>query len=228
MLTLNMSARHKVTIEEVEAVTRDVGRFVTTKPKGYNYKPGQATEVAIPKRNWKDEKRPFTFSSLPDDPRLEFTIKIYPERDGVTDQLAELEVGEELEIGDPWGAITYQGPGVFIAGGAGVTPFIAIMRDLAKQGKLDGNSLLFSNDTEDDVIIAGELKRLLGDRAKFFVTEQDSATYPRRRIDKELLAEEIDNFDQHFYVCGPPKMVEDITAALKELGADEKKIVTEE
>lgn len=222
-----MSAPHTVTIEEVEAVTRDVGRFVTSKPDGYDFKPGQATEVAIPEKDWKDEKRPFTFSSLPEDPKLEFTIKIYPERDGVTDRLAELQVGEKLEIGDPWGAITYQGPGIFIAGGAGITPFISIFRDLAKKGELDGNRLLFSNDTEDDMIIGGELKRLLGNRALFFVTEQDSATYPRRRIDKELLAEQVDDFDQHFYVCGPPQMVEDITAALKDLGADAEKIVTE-
>ncbi|MCH7227242.1 FAD-binding oxidoreductase [Haloferula sp. A504] len=223
-----MSTPHTVTIEEIESLTPDVGRFVTTKPENFEFKPGQATEVSIPKDHWKDEKRPFTFSSLPEDPKLEFTIKIYPERDGVTDRLAELEVGEELEIGDPWGAITYQGPGVFIAGGAGVTPFLAILRDLHHRGELDGNRLIFSNDTESDIILAGELKRLLGDRALFLVTDEKSATYPTRRIDKELLAEQIDDFEQYFYVCGPPDMVEDVTTALRELGVEEERIVTEE
>ncbi|MDX1681410.1 MAG: FAD-binding oxidoreductase, partial [Akkermansiaceae bacterium] len=181
-----MATTHKVTIQEVEALTRDVGRFVTTKPDDYDFTPGQATEVAICKDGWRNEKRPFTLSSLPKDPKLEFTIKIYPERDGVTDRLAELEVGDEIEIGEPWGAITYQGPGVFIAGGAGVTPFLSILRDLHDKGESEGNRLIFSNDTESDIILAGELKRLLGDRALFLITDETSATYPNRRIDKDL------------------------------------------
>jgi len=224
-----MSESHLVTIEEIVAVTRDVGRIVTTKPAGYKFKPGQATEVAVSKEGWKDEKRPFTFSSLPDDPKLEFTIKIYPERDGVTDRIGDLQVGEKLEIGEPWGAIAYQGPGVFIAGGAGVTPFIAILRDLHDKGKLKGNRLLFSNDTEDDVILAAEFKRILGDRAMFVVTnDKHCQTYPQARIDRDFIKEQVDDFDQNFYVCGPPSMVDDVTKALKELGVKEDKIVTEE
>ena len=222
-----MSAKYNVTIEEIEALTPDVGRFVTSKPEGYDFEPGQATQVAIAKDGWQDEKRPFTFSSLRKDPKLEFTIKTYPERNGVIDRLAELEVGETLEIGEPWGAITYQGPGVFIAGGAGITPFLAILRDLHAKGELDSSRLIFSNDTESDIILAGELKRLLGDRAMFVVTDEESATYPSRRIDQDLLQEQIQDQEQFFYVCGPPKMVEDVTGILKELGIEQGRIVTE-
>ena len=223
-----MSKEHKVTIKEIEAVTRNVGRFVTTKPKDFEFRPGQATEVAIAKEGWMDEKRPFTFTSLPNDPYLEFTIKIYPERDGVTDRLAELQVGEELIIGEPWGAIEYQGPGVFIAGGAGITPFISILRDLEKKDKLEGNRLLFSNETEDDVILAGEFRKMLGEKALYTVTGETSATYQEGRIDKEFLTGEIDHFDQYFYVCGPPEMVEDVKSFLSDLGADENHIIHEQ
>lgn len=223
-----MSETNTVTIEEIEALTPDVGRFVTSKPEGYDFEPGQATQVAIAQDGWRDEKRPFTFSSLRKDPKLEFTIKTYPERDGVTDRLAELEVGETLEIGEPWGAITYRGPGVFIAGGAGVTPFLAILRDLHDKGELADNRLIFSNDTESDIILAGELKRLLGDRAMFVVTDEESATYPSRRIDKKLLQEQIEDPDQFFYLCGPPAMVEDVTGILRDLGIADDHIVTEE
>ncbi len=223
-----MSKEYKVTIKEIVAVTRNVGRFVTTKPDGYEFRPGQATEVAIAADGWRDEKRPFTFTSLPEDPFLEFTIKIYPERDGVTDRLAELEVDEELVIGEPWGAIEYKGPGAFIAGGAGVTPFISILRDLQKRDEIEGNRLLFSNETEDDVILAGEFKKMLGDDALYTVTDQESATYHDGRIDKEFLSREIKDFDQHFYVCGPPEMVEDVMSHLTDLGADKSKIIHEE
>ena len=109
-----------------------------------------------------------------------------------------------------------------------VTPFIAIFRDLEKNEKLDGNRLLFSNQTEDDVILAGEFKRLFGDDALYTVTEEDSATYESGRIDKDFLRKHVDDFDQHFYVCGPPAMVDDVIGQLKDLGADDDKIVREE
>jgi ferredoxin-NADP reductase len=109
------------------------------KPEGYRFEPGQATLVSIDRPRWEKEKRPFTFTSLNDWPDLELTTKIYPDLHGVTEQLGALEVGDRLLIEDPWGTIQYKGPGTFIAGGAGVTPFIAILRALARDGRLAGN-----------------------------------------------------------------------------------------
>src|SRR4051812_7295035 len=111
-------------------ITHDVKRFTVEKPRGCSFKAGQATDVSINKPEWKDEKHPFTFTSLNSWKELEFTIKIYREHNGMTNQLEKLQVGDELIIGDVWGAITYSGEGVFIAGGAGITPFIAILRQL--------------------------------------------------------------------------------------------------
>ena len=68
---------HIVKILSVEFITHDVKRFTVEKPKNYSFTPGQATEVSLNKPGLKDEKRPFTFTGLNDDPNLEFTIKIY-------------------------------------------------------------------------------------------------------------------------------------------------------
>ena len=54
----------------------------------------------------------------------------------------------------------YKGKGVFIAGGAGVTPFISIFRDLKKQNKIGNNILIFSNKTEADIILKDEFVEL--------------------------------------------------------------------
>ncbi len=223
-----MENTHTVTIREIEHVTHDVIRFVTTKPSGYTFEPGQATEVAIALDGWKDEERPFTFTSLPGDPFLEFTIKIYPERDGVTDRMASLEIDQELLIGDPWGAIRYQGPGVFIAGGAGVTPFISILRDLQRRDEVADVQLHFSNETEDDVILAGEFRKMLGEDAHYVVSDEETEVYRSGRIDESYLREKISDFGQNFYLCGPPEMVEDIKESLIELGAAEDRVIHEE
>ena len=219
--------RHACRIEAVEAVTHDVRRLVVARPAGYGFEPGQATEVAIDRDGLRDEKRPFTFTSLPSDPRLEFTIKIYPEHDGVTARIGELGVGDGLEIGEAWGTIRYRGPGVFIAGGAGVTPFIAILRRLQKTDDLPGNRLLLSNKTAADVILAGEFRRMLGERAVFTLTREQRRHYEHGRIDRTFIRNHVDDFTQPFYVCGPPPMVDDVTACLRELGADSDAIVVE-
>ena len=128
---------HIVKILEIEYVTHNVKRFKLRKPNSYKFKPGQATDIVINLPDWKVERRPFTFTSLNDWDTLEFTIKIYDDHNGVTHELGKLHAGDELILHDVWGAINYKGEGTFIAGGAGVTPFIAIFRQLQKMKNLE-------------------------------------------------------------------------------------------
>jgi len=221
---------YTVAIKSIKQITHDVKKFTFEKPEGYSFTPGQATEVSINKEGWKDEKRPFTFTSLNVDPNLEFTIKIYEDHDGVTNQIGKLEVGDEFIINDPWGTIQYKGPGVYLAGGAGVTPFIAIFRDLHRKGELNGNRLIFSNKTAKDVILREEFEEMLGDDFVSVLTDKDADghLFLDGFIDKDFLDEQIDDFDQPFYVCGPMKFNENMMKYLKELGADPDSLVFEE
>jgi ferredoxin-NADP reductase len=217
-----------VEILDVSEITHDVRQFKVEKPEGYEFSPGQATEVAIDRDGWRDEKRPFTFTSLTSVPELEFVIKIYSDHDGVTEELNGLSTGDRLLIGDAWGAIKYQGPGYFIAGGAGVTPFIAILRDLRAKGSLEGHTLIFSNKTEDDIILRSEFESADGLTHLFTVTDQPDSPLNRGKIDKHFLQKHVSHFGKEFYVCGPPLMVQDISQALEDLGAKSNNIVFEE
>ncbi len=221
---------HSVEILETDWVTHDVRRLKVAKPEGYRFEPGQATEVALDKEGWREEKRPFTFTSLNDWPELEFTIKVYP-HGGVTEEVGKLKPGDRLLIDEPWGTIQYKGPGTFIAGGAGVTPFIAILRQLAADGALAGHRLIFSNKTERDIILREEFEAMEGLECLFTVTEQPDAPGPgvmSRFVDRDFLAEHLGDPKRHFYLCGPDKMVEDIRGHLKALGADPQALVFEE
>lgn len=219
---------HKITLLMSEFVTRDVKRFIMTRPDSFVFEPGQGVELAIDHPDWKDEARPFTPTSLEDDRVLEFTIKGYPEREGVTKALHELRPGTTLLMSEPFGTIRYRGKGWFVAGGAGVTPFIAILRRLARDGSLDGHGLLFSNRTPADVICEKEFRYLLGERCVLTCTEETAPGYEGRLIDRDFLAEHIDDFGQHFYVCGPPKFNEAINEALEDLGAEPDLLVFEQ
>lgn len=219
---------YPVKVLAVSDVTHDTKRFVVEKPAGYGFQPGQATDVAIDRDGWRDQQRPFTFTSLNDWPELELTIKIYPDHKGVTEQIGQLRQGDRFLIEDPWGAIQYKGPGCFIAGGSGITPFIAIFRDLRTKGTLAGNSLLFSNKTDDDIILRSELEAAEGLACTFTVTDQPGSALAQGRIDRDFLKNHVSSFDQAFYLCGPFQMVEEISAILKDLGAKPDSIVFEE
>ena len=218
---------HIVKIISVEPVTHDVKRFIIQKPEGYKFTPGEATEVSINSPALKNEKRPFTFTSLNDNKNLEFTIKIYEKHNGITKELGNLKHGDELIIRDVWGAIEYKGEGVFIAGGAGITPFIAILRQLNSENKIANNKLIFTNKTGSDIILEKELEEMLGENFINTLTDEKKGGYENRKIDTDFLKEKIDNFSQHFYVCGPPPFVEAISKALGSLGAKTDAVVFE-
>ncbi len=218
--------KHKVKILMTEFVTHDVKRFVLEKPKGYKFTPGQATEVAINNPKYKDETRPFTLTSLNDDSVLEFTIKKY--KGGITEKIHNLNPGEELIIDEPFGAIKYKGEGYFIAGGAGVTPFIAILKELKKEGKIRSNKLLFSNKKRNDIIFEQGFRAMLGKNLILNLTKEKKEDFIFGKINEEYIKKQIKDFSKKFYVCGPPKMVKDITKILKKLGAKPNSIVVEE
>lgn len=218
---------HVVKVKDVTKVTHDVLGIKVEKPVGYNFVPGQATEVAINDPQWQNEKRPFTFTNLPEDDHLEFTIKTYPQHKGVTNRLLELKAGDELILHDVWGAIHYKGKGLFIAGGAGITPFISIFRYLKSKNEVEGNRLLFANKTKKDIILESWFKSILKDNFINVLSDEEGEGYKKGFITQDVLKEMRIMADDHIYLCGPPPMMESIQKSLNALGHSEKSVVME-
>ena len=211
-------SEHRVKILECSYINHDVKRFIVEKPHGYTFIPGQATMVSIDLPGWEEELRPFTFTSLNEWPYLEFTIKIYVDHHGVTKQLGKTNAGATLLLHSIFGTIQYKGPGVFIAAGAGITPFIAILRDLYNRKMIAGNKLILSNKTSGDIIYGQELYHMLGPGFINVFTREGVVGFTERRIDRKYLIEMIRDFSSHFYVCGPDEFVKDISGYLLSLG----------
>jgi len=218
---------HTVNLLMSQFVTHDVKHFIISKPEGFSVVPGQGVELAINLPGLREQRRPFTPTGRDADGVLEFTIKAYPAHAGVTQALHQLEPGAELLMSEPFGTISYQGPGVFIAGGAGITPFLAILRGLARRGEGDKQTLIFSNKAPRDVICEKELRHLLGERCSLITTGSEAPGYEHRRIDRAFLEEKVDDFKQRFYVCGPPPFMEAVNGALTDMGASAESLVFE-
>lgn len=208
-------------------VTHNVKRFVLQKPEKISYRPGQAAHISINAPEWKNQKRPFTFTSLNDWTYLEFTIKIYKDHHGVTNELSTLKPGDEIILHDIFDTFKYSGPGVFIAGGAGLTPFMAIFRALYISNNMRGVALLYSNKTARDIIYHDELTQILGPAYKNVFTRQGVIGFKERHIDRDFLIETVGDFSGRFYVCGPGDFIEDVGKALADLGARKELIVLE-
>jgi ferredoxin-NADP reductase len=220
--------KHIIKVKSVKNVTHDVLQIVTTKPENYDYSPGQATEISINKTGWKDKKNPFTFTSLPENDYLEFTIKTYPSHNGVTNELLKLKKDDELIVHEVFGYITYKGEGIFIAGGAGVTPFISIFRDLESKNKIGNNTLIFANKTKADIILESEFKKILGINFINILSDEKVDGYENGQITKDFIRTNSDtSSDKLFYLCGPPPMMEAIEEQLIDLNVSKKSIVKE-
>jgi ferredoxin-NADP reductase len=216
-----------VRIESIQQITHDVLQIVTERPANFNFLPGQATEISINKTGWKAEKRPFTFTSVPESDFLEFTIKIYPAHKGVTNKLLDLKADDELILHEVFGEISYKGEGTFIAGGAGITPFICILRHLQSKNEIGDNKLIFANNTKADIILAREFNELLGDNFINILSHDIIVGYEHGFITGEFLEKHISSTGKPVYLCGPPPMMDAVEKLLEKINIDKSSIVKE-
>jgi len=218
----------QVTILSIENATHDVVHIKTEKPTGIDFVPGQAADVALNTPEMKSELRPFTYTSLPTDEFLEFYIKIYPEHDGVTKQIAKLKQGDSLLIGDTFGDIQYKGEGIFLAGGAGITPFIAMFKNLASQNKTGNNKLIYANKTSKDIIEREYFETLLSDNFTNVLSEEQKEGMEHGYISQGLIKSQAADNDLYYYLCGPPPMMKAVLNHLSALGIKDSKIIKEQ
>lgn len=216
-----------VKIKSIEHLTHDVLRVKAEKPEKLNFIAGQAVDIAINKDGWNEKLSPFTFTSLPEEKHIEFVIKTYPSHNGVTNELLSVHSGDELILKDPFGDIKYKGDGIFIAGGAGVTPFIAILKDLEKQDKIGNNKLIFANKTKSDIILDDYFQDLLGENFINVLSDEKIKGYESGFINAELIKKYSEKDLNYYYLCGPKPMMNAVEKELASLGISEDHIVKE-
>lgn len=214
-------------ILSISKATPDVLHIVTEKPLDLMFFPGQAADISINKSPWEEEVRPFTFTSLPTDNVLEFFIKTYPSHQGVTNELLALRENDEFILHGVFGDIHYKGEGVFIAGGAGITPFVSIFKDLKNKGLVGNNKLIFANKTVEDIIDKEAFQDLLGKNFINVLSQESVEGYKAGYITKELISRCIDGTGLYFYLCGPEPMMDAVEEQLASLGISNEYIVKE-
>lgn len=112
------------------------------------------------------------------------------------------------------------GAGMFIAGGTGVTPFIALLRQHKVTDRLSESKMLFANQTAEDIFLYEEFSRMLGKNFVNILSREKTERFLFGHIDSYILKSQIENQKQPFYICGPDNFAEQIRGLLLELSID--------
>jgi len=220
-------------VERVIPETRDTVSVFLKPLKGpgrlAKRRPGQFALLRLPAGRGFGEPHPFTFSGVPQEEALRFTIK----RIGrFTSKIHGLCPGDRILCEGPYGvfcadALTRSSLAL-IAGGVGITPFLSLLRHLRATGRAVPAVLLYANKTFGDIIGREELAamtRLMPLRVVHVLSREEGVDhhpedgpgviFERGHITAETLRRHLRS-DQAFYLCGPPAMQ---TAILKEIRA---------
>ncbi|MCF8119249.1 MAG: 2Fe-2S iron-sulfur cluster binding domain-containing protein, partial [Deltaproteobacteria bacterium] len=122
---------------------------------------------------------------------------------------------------------------VLIAGGAGVTPFMSMIREITQCGLDRRIHLFYGNRTLQAALFHAELTALAArfENIRYVpVIEDPSPEYQGRNglITKELIKETLGTMaERTFYVCGPQGLYDFCIPELERLGVQRRKIRTE-
>lgn len=163
--------------------------------------------------------------------RIELLVKAYPQG-AMTQHLAQMKIGDTIEIRGPKGAMQYSPRYAkhigMIAGGTGITPMYQLIRAICEDpADTDTRvSLLYANNTEEDILLRAELEAFARDHSDRFQVHyvlsrpDDSWTGYRGFVSAELIQRHLPVVepDSKMLLCGPPPMIGAMKKVLLELG----------
>ena len=162
--------------------------------------------------------------------RIELLIKVYPQG-LMTNHLAGMEVGDEIDIRGPKGAMQYSRTYAknigMIAGGTGITPMYQLIRAICEdEGDSTQVSLLYASNSEEDILLREELDAFAAQNPKKFKFQhvlarpKDSWTGLKGFINRDMIKEHLAPATDASKVllCGPPPMINAMKKNLAGLG----------
>jgi propane monooxygenase reductase component len=219
-----------------DPLTHDMRHLVVRllEPGEIKFFPGQYLDFEVPGT---DATRSFSIAntSRRDGGRLEFIIKIYP--DGMFSEFLvnEIKVGDRLRVTGPFGVFTlresHDAELIFVGGGAGLAPILALLRSMAERGIHRKATFFYGARRRADLCFETELHRLEQVLPGFrYVSALSEPTEECAWAGEVGLITDVvkrtmtDLSGRDAYVCGPPPMVEAAMATLTGLGVAEGRV----
>lgn len=201
---------------------------LTPQGEGMRHKPGQFAFLRFEQDGLR-ETHPYTISSAPvSDGTVRFTVKPLG---GYTKRLKEtLQVGTTAQLSKPYGHFTHRAAGkkpeIWIAGGAGITPFLAFAQTLTPESA--PVHLFYSVRDKVQAAHWDELEARAAEQSNLHLHLIETATEGRLNAEKIAEKSQLDLSKAAVYFCGAKAMRETLLKDLQALGVKNRNIHFEE
>jgi len=229
------------TVTAIRVETAEVTSFTLELPSWRPHRAGQHYDVRLTAADGYQAQRSYSIASPPSrSGEVDLTIEKIADGEVSPYFHDTVAVGDKVEVRGPIGGYfvwepAFGGPLLLVAGGSGVVPLMAMLRERASADPRPPAVLLYSSRNFDDVIYRDELAALAAADTGLRVIQTLTRSQPAgwtgydRRIDRPMLSEAIAAAGPAplVYICGPTLLVEAAANGLVELGVPPAQVRTE-
>lgn len=199
-------------IVEAEQLCDTVARIIVRTNAAqdpFAWNPGQYLQITLPAVG---ATRAYSMANAPNGGReLEFLIRLLPGGRFSGHLAAGLAKGEPVRLRGPYGSFTFRGDPkpVFVAGGTGLAPVLAVLRSLVATAPTTEATLVFGVTNEADLFCGDELAELGRDLANLDVVTTVERPTGGWSGASGRVTDHLNPIDptRSYYLCGPPGMV---------------------
>lgn len=214
--------KHQIYFKESYKEIGDIYTFIF-EPKGkINWKAGQHGVFTLNNKKINKPTRAFSIASIPSEGHIKISMKISENPSAFKQELLNFKPGMEISMRGPIGSfyIRNQKPVVFIAGGIGITPYRALLKNRLLDSEQNNDVKLLYMDSKEEHIYKEELEKASNNpsiKTDFLVN--------REHLNKEIETFIIKNNNKaEYFIVGSKFMVNNIERLLKNKGINKKNI----
>jgi ferredoxin-NADP reductase len=216
------------TVFSVRSETQAARTIVLDVPGWPGHVAGQHVDVKLTAEDGYSAERTYSMSAPADGERVELTVQRVDNGEVSPYLVDEVLPTDQLEVRGPIGGwftwrATEPGPVLLVAGGSGIVPLMAMVRERARTGSTAPFTLVYSARRESDVYYQAELATSDVD-VRLLYTRADR---PERAAGRITAADLPPADGARVYVCGPTGFVETVSELLLAKGQDPASIRTE-
>ena len=220
---LSIFKKHEISLKEKYSEVGDIYTFIFETKEQINWKAGQHGIFTINHTKVNKPTRAFSIASIPSEGHIKISMKISENPSEFKQALLNLKPGMKMSMRGPIGSFytNNQKPLLFIAGGIGITPYRALIKNyLLNSAEISNGVQLLYMDNKEEFIYKEELEE----------ARKVSSIKTNYLIKRETLNKEIEKFaDKHnneaeYFIVGSKSMIKSIEALLKNKGIKKKNI----
>jgi benzoate/toluate 1,2-dioxygenase reductase subunit len=185
--------------------------------------PGQYVNIVVPDTG--GQKRSYSFSSSPHAPEVSFLIRNTPSGLVPTYMRERAQVGAPLEFTGPVGSFylrEVRRPLLFLAGGTGLAPFLAMLETVSHTGCKYPIHLIYGVTNDPDLVYVDKLEQVAHRLPNFTFAccvADEQSSYPNKGyVTRYIEPQHMHDGDVDVYLCGPPAMVDAVRNHMSEQG----------